>query len=149
MNRHAECNSERRAPPCILLLALALLLVSPLFAQDSRPDLAARLTALVDQRVEALRIELHAEIDRALGGAPDRMGLVLKPASDEFRELHRLDPRQPAWLVETVRPDGVGAGVGLEPRDVLLVRPESIEEDARRTPMGPVLVRIVRNHERT
>jgi hypothetical protein len=59
-------------------------------AQDSRPDVARRLHDLIDQRIEALRAELHRAIDEAMRPPEEILGMKLRPVSEEFRELHRL-----------------------------------------------------------
>jgi hypothetical protein len=70
-----------------LAIAAVLLASAGSPAQDTRA-LAERLKAIVDLRLNDLRAELHREIDGALSPAGPR--LVVVPASDEFRAVHRL-----------------------------------------------------------
>jgi hypothetical protein len=58
-----------------------------------------------------------------------------------------MAPGAIAWFVEAVRPGGIGDGVAIRARDVLLASPAAIEETARRMPRDINLVYLIRHHE--
>jgi hypothetical protein len=96
-------------------LLIAVLAAAPVAAQDPEDDVARRLEALIEERFDALRAELHRAVDEALAARAART-LVLVPASNEFRELFRL-PDGCGWRVVDV---GGPAGPDLRPGDVII-----------------------------
>jgi membrane-associated protease RseP (regulator of RpoE activity) len=120
-----------RALALIAFAAIACAAVAPAQAREGRADEAERLKRLVDRRLDELRAELHAAIDAALGGRAGLPGVDLVPASDEFRELHRLPPRCGLRVVR-VEAGGPAGRMGLVPGDVIVAagaRPVESEAD--------------------
>jgi hypothetical protein len=121
-----------RAQPAVRGLSFAVLISGVLAAQESRPDAARRLHEIVDQKIEALRAELHREIDKAFkidaSGAndwfepPAGLELAPAPASAEFHAVHRLRPGI-ARRVEAVAPGSEAQRRGILAGDVFLRAP--------------------------
>jgi hypothetical protein len=124
----------------IAVFVLAALGPGPSSAQDSRPtDVARRLHEIVDQKIEALRAELHREIDNALRDdseafrsmtpselrqlapeIPSGLKLAPEPASAEFHELHRLLPPGTARRIDAVVPGSQAERLGFLVGDFFL-----------------------------
>jgi hypothetical protein len=129
-----------------LVALLALMLTVPMSAQETRPDLAAHLHRLIDQRIEQLRAELHREIDTAL--VAHFLPLSLRPVSDEFRELHRLPKgcglRVDNGPVEIAVP-GACSPFRFETSDVLVRVDDRLVRDS--ADLGPLFHRAMFGHE--